>query len=58
MLVDMGKVTDYLDDYSAYEEQETLKQVDGVESSIENNQCLHFFYCQHCGWEEHIIINE
>ena len=27
-LVDMGKVTDYLDDYSAYEEQEMLKQVD------------------------------
>jgi len=58
MLVDMGKVTDYLDDYSAYEEQDTLKQVDGLKTSIENDLCLHLFFCQHCGWEEHIIINE
>ena len=58
MLVDMGKVTDYLDDYSAYEELEILKQVDGLDSSSENDQCLHFFYCQQCGLEEYIIIDE
>lgn len=58
VLVDKGKVTDYLDDYSAYEDIETLNQVDGLKNSLDNQQCIHYFYCESCGWKEHVIITE
>ena len=57
-LADQGKVTDYLDEYSAYEEINTLKQVDGLEQSIKNEQCVHIFHCSQCGNDERIVINE
>ena len=57
-LDDQGKVTDYLDEYSAYEEINTLKQVDGVKQSTENEQCVHIFSCSQCGNNELIVINE
>lgn len=57
-ITDQGKVTDYLDEYSAYEDINTLKLVDGLEQSIENEQCVHLFHCSHCGNDERIVINE
>jgi len=57
-LADQGKVTDYLDEYSAYEEINTLKQVDGLEESLENKQCVHIFSCSQCGNDELIVITE
>ena len=57
-LQDQGKVTDYLDEYSAYEEIETLKQVDGVLQSIESQICIHLYYCNQCDLEEYVIIQE
>ncbi|WP_019240353.1 MULTISPECIES: hypothetical protein [Bacillus] len=57
-LEDKGKITDYLDTYSAYEDIETLKQVDGNEHSIENKICVHYFLCEQCGFEEYVEILE
>lgn len=57
-LSDQGKITDFLDEYSAYEEIQTLKLVDGLEQSIENEQCVHLFSCRHCGNDELVAINE
>ncbi|WP_042349691.1 hypothetical protein [Bacillus massiliigorillae] len=58
VLIDKGKLTDYLDNYSAYEDIETLKQVDGVSDSIQRHQCVHFFFCENCGGEESVVIEE
>lgn len=57
-LVDGGKVTDFLDDYSAYMEIEVLKLVDGDVTSIENNICMHVISCPTCHHEQMIAIKE
>ncbi|MGM9923493.1 MAG: hypothetical protein ACI35R_04515 [Bacillus sp. (in: firmicutes)] len=57
-LIDKGKLTDYLDDYSAYEDSDTLKQVDGITASVQNHLCVHYFFCETCGGEEHVVIEE
>ena len=54
MLVDKGKVTDFLDDYSAYEDIDTLQQVDGIKGHA---SCVHYFYCESCKWDEQIVIH-
>lgn len=58
MLIDTGKVTDYLDDYSAYMEINLLKMVDGDLNSLENHVCLHLFSCAVCQQEQIITIQE
>ncbi len=58
MLVDTGKVTDYLDDYSAYMEINLLKMVDGDLNSLANQVCLHLFNCPACQIEQIIAIQE
>ncbi|NLP49983.1 hypothetical protein [Bacillus sp. RO1] len=58
MVVDMGKVTDYLDDYSAYMEINLLKMVDGDINSLENHVCLHLFHCPVCQKEQVNSIQE
>lgn len=57
-LHDLGKVVDYLDDYSPYEEIVTLKLVDGLENSVKRHQCLHLFRCSHCGYDKRITVQE
>ncbi|WP_085992951.1 hypothetical protein [Oceanobacillus senegalensis] len=49
---DHGKVMDYFDDYSAYLDIDMVKMVDGDTKSLENHQCLHYFYCTNCQHEE------
>ncbi|KMJ57946.1 hypothetical protein AB685_14040 [Bacillus sp. LL01] len=58
MLVDTGKVTDYLDDYSAYMEVNLLKMVDGDLNSLEGHVCVHLFSCPVCQKEQIIPIQE
>lgn len=58
MLMDTGKVTDYLDDYSAYMEINLLKLVDGDINSVENHVCLHLINCPVCQKEQIITIQE
>ena len=58
VLVDNGKITDYLDDYSAYMDIDIMKLFDGNSESLEGHQCMHYFNCQSCGHEEKNAIKE
>ncbi|BBU40584.1 MAG: hypothetical protein C6W58_16230 [Bacillaceae bacterium] len=58
ILLDAGKITDYLDDYSAYMEMDLMKLLDGKRDSLKNHQCIHLLYCSQCHEEEHAIIQE
>ncbi|HLT56330.1 MAG TPA: hypothetical protein VK057_09525 [Bacillota bacterium] len=49
---DQGKITDYFDDYSPYLDIEIMKVTDGNPRSLEEHQCLHYFYCSRCKYEE------
>ncbi|MFA8439072.1 hypothetical protein [Pueribacillus sp. YX66] len=55
---DLGKIVDYLDEYSPYEDIQTLKCVDGLSYSIEKHKCLHLFHCSHCEIQKVIAIQE
>lgn len=58
VLGDMGKVSDYFDDYSAYMEIDQLKVENGYPSDLANHQCIHLFYCSTCHSEELKQIQE
>ncbi len=58
VMQDHGRVTDYLDDYSAYEDIATLKLVDGLPHSVKRNECVHLFYCTSCRSDEVVVIRE
>lgn len=55
---DQGKLTDFLDDYSPYLDIDMVKMVDGDPKSLEEHQCLHYFYCPACRHEEVRTIQE
>jgi hypothetical protein len=58
IMEDKGKITDYLDDYSAYMDIDIMKLFDGNVNSLEGHQCIHYFYCPTCQHEETNAINE
>lgn len=49
ILQDCGKTVDYLDNYSAYLDQDILMKVDGLMSNQSHQYCVHIFYCAACG---------
>lgn len=55
---DQGKVMDYDDAYSAYEDIETLKKNDGFPYSQIKGQCPHLMKCTKCFYDEIILIPE
>ncbi len=55
---EVGKVTDFLDDYSAYMDIDVLKLVDGDMNSYENSDCLHLFNCPVCKKETIYTVKE
>ncbi|WP_434223152.1 hypothetical protein [Priestia flexa] len=57
-LSDMGKISDYFDDYSAYMEIDELKLENGISNDYVQHICTHFFYCQRCQHEEIKFIKE
>ncbi|QGQ44500.1 hypothetical protein [Metabacillus sediminilitoris] len=58
IMEDKGKITDYLDDYSAYMDIDIMKLFDGNIRSLENHKCMHYFFCPLCDHEETNAINE
>ncbi|MFX3624169.1 MAG: hypothetical protein ACE3JP_09035 [Ectobacillus sp.] len=56
-LRDCGKTVDYLDDYSAYMDQQLLEKVDGLSHEESNTYCLHLFYCAQCQKEYEMKID-
>lgn len=55
---DKGKVMDYDDEYSAYEDIDTLKKNDGFPHSHLYDQCPHLMKCPKCFHDEIILIKE
>ncbi|WP_017728710.1 hypothetical protein [Halalkalibacterium ligniniphilum] len=45
---DIGRYTDYFDDYSPYEEIDLMKLEDGFPVSYAEHQCPHFVTCHIC----------
>ncbi|TXC89746.1 hypothetical protein FS935_15380 [Metabacillus litoralis] len=58
LMEDQGKVIDYFDDYSAYMDIDVMKLFDGYEKSLENHECIHYFYCLGCQHQETKSIGE
>ncbi|MBS2968204.1 hypothetical protein J9317_05470 [Metabacillus sp. KIGAM252] len=58
IMTDEGRTTDYLDDYSAYMEIDTMKLFDGVLHSLERHECVHEYSCPNCLHEESAVIKE
>jgi len=58
IMEDVGKVTDYFDDYSAYMDIDIMKLYDGHVTSLEDHLCFHYFYCQNCQHQETKPIQE
>lgn len=56
--VDQGRLTDYLDDYSAYLPIELTKMVDGDSESLKEDHCVHTFYCPDCHMIKNVMILE
>ncbi|MFE7061530.1 hypothetical protein ACFVAD_05125 [Sutcliffiella sp. NPDC057660] len=58
MMMDGGKVTDFLDDYSAYMDIDVLKLVDGDLTSLTENVCIHVISCTSCQQDLILAVNE
>lgn len=58
MMMDGGKLTDYLDNYSAYLDIDMLKLVDGDLTSLNENVCIHIFTCQGCQQDMILPVKE
>ncbi|WLR42796.1 hypothetical protein LC087_00690 [Bacillus carboniphilus] len=57
-MVDKGKLTDYLDDYSAYMEIDSMKLFDGDQLSLEKHRCIHMVSCPTCKNDYLIAIKD
>ncbi|MBB5173265.1 hypothetical protein [Texcoconibacillus texcoconensis] len=57
-LKDQGKELDRLDDYSAYEEVDTVKLADGIPDDEQNHRCPHATICPECNWEGIVLVEE
>ena len=49
-----GAIQDYFDDYSAYLDKNITQRIDGVEE----NRCVHIFYCTNCNDDKRVPVNE
>lgn len=52
LMEDTGRLTDYLDEYSAYMEIDSMKLHDGVLDSLQQHKCVHLWHCPKCQREE------
>ena len=57
-LEDAGKVSDFLDPYGHYNDDETVKMGDGYLNTVATAKCPHIFYCKHCGYDKVYMINQ
>ena len=57
-MIDQGRVSDYFDDYSPYEEIENMKMVDGYPNDRKQGQCPHLFICHSCQHDRVVFIDE
>ncbi|MBS4196461.1 hypothetical protein KHA97_15455 [Bacillus sp. FJAT-49870] len=57
-LEDSGKVSDFLDPYGHYNDQETVKMGDGYPNTAKDQICPHLMYCNNCGRNEVEFVQE
>ncbi len=57
-LEDSGKVSDYLDPYGHYNDEETVKMGDGYPNTAKDQICPHLFTCMACGYDEVVFMQE
>ena len=57
-LEDAGKVSDFLDPYGHYNDDETVKMGDGYLNTAAGANCPHLFYCKHCGYDKVYMIHQ
>ncbi|PLS17568.1 hypothetical protein CVD28_11245 [Bacillus sp. M6-12] len=55
---DQGKVMDYYGNYSPYMDIDSLKKIDGYETSLKNGECPHLMLCPSCRSERVVLIKE
>lgn len=53
---DAGKVSDYLDPYGHYNDDETVKMGDGYPDTAKGLVCPHLFVCASCGKDEVVFV--
>lgn len=57
-LEDFGKVADYQDPYSHYNDEDTVKMGDGYPNSAKEQLCPHLMVCKSCDHEEVRLVKE
>ena len=57
-LMDSGKVSDYMDPYGHYNDEETNKMGDGYPNTAKDQICPHLMVCQECGYDKVVFIQE
>ena len=57
-LNDGGKVSDYLDPYGHYNDEETVKMGDGFPNSAKDHLCPHLMVCNKCGHDQVEFVKE
>ena len=57
-LDDGGKVSDYLDVYGHYNDEETNKMGDGYPNTAKDQICPHLMVCPKCGDDQVVFIQE
>ncbi|CAM5194013.1 putative protein OS=Ureibacillus acetophenoni OX=614649 GN=SAMN05877842_10675 PE=4 SV=1 [Ureibacillus acetophenoni] len=55
---DSGKVSDFLDSYGHYNDEETVKMGDGYPNTARDQICPHLFVCKDCGYDVVKFIQE
>ncbi|MDN4075766.1 MULTISPECIES: hypothetical protein [Fictibacillus] len=55
---DLGKLSDYFDDYSPYVDSDGLKLENGYPADFKDGQCPHMYYCRICRHEMIMFISE
>lgn len=57
-LGDSGKVSDFLDPYGHYNDEETVKMGDGYPDTAQNQICPHLMVCNECGYDVVKFVQE
>lgn len=55
---DLGKVSDFLDPYGHYNDNETVKMGDGYPNTVKDHICPHLMYCNTCDYEDVKFVQE
>ena len=57
-LKDSGKVSDFLDPYGHYNDEETVKMGDGYPNTSIDQICPHLMTCKSCNHDQVVFIQE